>query len=87
MKKIHKVAWKFRTQNLVATYALNLRKNLQHFSKSILVKPYIFQRSRSQKSNATNGVQIKAKIRKLCTFEANWLEKDAEFEIHSTFRT
>ena len=81
MKKIHKVAWKFRTQNLVATYALNLRKILEYFSKSVLVKPYIFQRSGSQKSNASNGVQIKVKIRKLYTFEANWLEKDVEFEI------
>ena len=35
-------AWKFRTQNLVATYTLTFMKNLEHFLKFILVILYIF---------------------------------------------
>ena len=35
MKQIHQVAWKFRTQNQVATYALTL-KILKYFLKSII---------------------------------------------------
>ena len=33
--------WKFRTQNLVATYTLNLRRNLEHFLMFILGMLYI----------------------------------------------
>ena len=35
------VAWKFRTQNLVIAYTLNLRTNLEHFIESILYIIYI----------------------------------------------
>ena len=42
MKKIHQVAWKFGTQNLVATCTLILRKILEHFTKFILCILYIF---------------------------------------------
>ena len=38
--KIHQVAWKFRTQNLVATYS-HFEANLEHFLKSILGILYI----------------------------------------------
>ena len=51
------VAWKFITQNLVATYTLTSRTNLEYFLESILDLLYIF-RSGSQKSNTSNGVQI-----------------------------
>ena len=34
--------WKFRTQNLVATYTLTLRTNLEQLPESILDIPYIF---------------------------------------------
>ena len=34
-------AWKFRTQNLVATCIMTLRINLEYFSKSILGILYI----------------------------------------------
>ena len=37
-------AWKFRTQNLVVTYIMTLRKNLEHFSESILDIPYILSK-------------------------------------------
>ena len=37
-----KFAWKFGTQNLVATCTLNLMWNLEYFLKSILGKLYIF---------------------------------------------
>ena len=42
--KIHQVAWKFKTQNLVVTCTLNLRKNLEYFPKSILVILYIISK-------------------------------------------
>ena len=35
------VAWKFRTQNLMVTYTLTLRTNLEHFPESILYILYI----------------------------------------------
>ena len=35
------VAWKFITQNLVATYTVTLKTNLAYFLKSILDIPYI----------------------------------------------
>ena len=35
------IAWKFRTQNLVATYILTLMTNLEHFLKSILDMTYM----------------------------------------------
>lgn len=69
--KFIKFAWKFGTQNLVATCTLNLSWNLGHFPKSILGNLYIFQSSRSQDSNASNGVQIRAKTRKSWVFETN----------------
>ena len=46
------VTWKCRTQNLVATYTLNLRTNLEYFLESILEILYIF--SKLKKS----GVQL-----------------------------
>ena len=42
--KIHQVAWKFRTQNLVATYILTLRTNLEYSLESILDILYIFSK-------------------------------------------
>ena len=69
--KFIKFAWKFGTQNLVATYTLNLSWNLGHLPKSNLGNLYIFQSSRSQDSNASNGVQIRAKTRKSWVFETN----------------
>ena len=38
--------WKIRTQNLVATYTLILRINLEKFTKSILIIPYIILKLR-----------------------------------------
>ena len=43
-----KFAWKFGTQNLVATYTLTLMKRLEYFQKSILGKPYIVLKSKIQ---------------------------------------
>ena len=39
-------AWKFGTQNLVATYTLTLRTNLEYFAKSILDMLYIISKLR-----------------------------------------
>ena len=38
------VAWKFRTQNMIVTYTLLLRTNLEHFLESILYIPYIISK-------------------------------------------
>ena len=43
--------WKFKTQNLVATYTINLRTKFENFLESILDTPYIvskFGKSRVQ---------------------------------------
>ena len=74
-------AWKFRTQNLVVTYTLNLRKNLEHFLESILDILYIFQISGSQESNASNSVQIGVEMKKLWPFEDNCTKLKDNFEI------
>ena len=42
--KIHQVAWKFKTQNLVVTYTLILRKNLEYLLKSILSILYVISK-------------------------------------------
>ena len=39
-----------------------------------------FQNSGNQESNASNNVQIEVEMRKLCGFEANWAQKNVEFE-------
>ena len=62
--KIHQVAWKFRTQNLV-TYTLILRKNLEYFLKSILFMLYIVLKLGKSEGNALNGVQIGVEMKKL----------------------
>ena len=74
-------AWKFRTQNLVVTYTLNLRKNLEHFLESILDILYIFQILGSQESNASNSVQIGVEMKKLWPFEDNYAKLKDHFEI------
>ena len=68
MKK-DSTAWKFITQNLVVTYTLNSRINLEHFSKSISDILISFRRSRSQESNTSNSVQIGSKIKQLWPFD------------------
>ena len=42
-------AWKFITQNLVATYIVTLKTNLAYFLKSILDIPYISSKLRKSK--------------------------------------
>ena len=80
--KFIKFTWKFGIWNLlVATCTLTLSWNLEHFTKSILGK--LFWSLGSQESNTSNGTQIGAKTRKLCSFEANWLERKTEFEMSS----
>ena len=39
--KQNSIVWKFGTQNMVATYTLTLRKNLEYFLKSILGMLYV----------------------------------------------
>ena len=36
MKQIHQVVWKYGTQNMMVTYILSLRQNLEYFLKFIL---------------------------------------------------
>ena len=48
--------WKFRTQNLMITYTLTLRINLEDFSDSIYTYYILFRRLGSQKSKASNSV-------------------------------
>ena len=74
-------AWKFRTQNLVTTYTLTLRINLEHFLESILDILYIFRSSESQKSNASNGVQIRVAMKKLWSFEDNCTKLKGHFKV------
>ena len=62
--KIHQVAWKFRTQNLVIC-TLILRKNLEYFLKSILFMLYIILKLGESEGNALNGVQIGVEMKKL----------------------
>ena len=62
--KIHQVAWKFRTQNLVIC-TLILRKNLEYFLKSILFMLYIVLKLGKSEGNALNGVQIGVEMKKL----------------------
>ena len=73
--------WKFKTQNLVTTYTLTLRINLEHFLESILDILYIFRRSKSQKSNVSNGMQIRVEMKKLWPFEDNCTKLKGHFEI------
>ena len=80
MKQIHQVAWKFWTQNLVGTYTLTLRQNLEHFLKSILSILYIISMG-IQESNASNGVQIRVEIKKLWPFEDNCAKLKDHFKI------
>ena len=80
MKQIHQVEWKFGTQNLVATCILTLKKILEYFLKSILGNLYIFFRSfGSSKSNALNGVQIGAEMKKLWSFEDSYADFEEQF--------
>ena len=50
MSQFNKFAWKLGTQNLVATSTLTLRRNLEHFPKSILGKLYTFEAKWSKKN-------------------------------------
>ena len=74
-------AWKFITQNLMVTYTLPLRTNLKHFLESIFDILYIFRSSESEKSNASNGVQIRVAMKKLWSFEDNCKKLKDHFEI------
>ena len=78
-------AWKFITQNLVVTYTLNLRINLEYFLKSILGILLSFRNSGSQKSNTSNNVQIGAEMKKLWPFEDNFTKLKDHFEMISKF--
>ena len=42
--KQNSTAWKFRTQNLVTTFTLTLRINLEYFPKSIVGILYIISK-------------------------------------------
>ena len=44
------IAWKFRTQNLVTTYTMTLRINLEYLLESILDMLYIFSKAWEVKS-------------------------------------
>ena len=84
-------AWRkfmnFGTQNMVSICTLILRQNLEYFLNSILGKLYIISKIWSSKSNTSNNIQLGFEMRKLCTFETDWLEKNVEFEIHYAFWT
>ena len=69
-------AWKFRTQNLVATYTLILRTNLEYLPKSILDILYIFLKlgkSRVQRfkycTNRSWNEEVMVIWRQLCKTE------------------
>ena len=79
--KIHQIAWKFRTQNLVATYILTLRTNLEYLLESILDILYTFWNSRSQELNTSNNLQIGVEMKKLWPFEDNFTKLKGHFEI------
>ena len=49
----------------MATYILNLRTNLEHFSESILYILYIVSKLGSQESNDSKGMLIEAEMKKL----------------------
>ena len=65
-------AWKFRTQNLVATCTLNLRTNFEYFPKSILGILYVVLKLGKLGvqlfKQCTNG----AKMKKLWLFKDNY---------------
>ena len=65
-------AWKFRTQNLVATCTLNLRANFEYFPKSILGILYVVLKLGKLGvklfKQCTNG----AKMKKLWLFKDNY---------------
>ena len=71
--------WKFRTQNLVVTYTLTLRKNLEYFPNFIL--DILFQSLGSQESNASNSVRIGAEMKKLWPFEDNYAKLKGHFKM------
>ena len=63
---------------------MTLRSNLEHFLRSFLGMLYII--SKLKKSNASNGVQIEAEMKKLWSLEYNWTELKEHFEFKMGFR-
>ena len=66
----------------MVTYTLSLRTILEILLESILYIIYFFLISGSQESNASNGLQIRAEMKKLCPFEDNCTKLEGHFEIH-----
>ena len=62
-------------------YTLILRTNLEQFLESIVYILYIFRSLGSQESNASNGVEIRAEMKKLWPFEDNYTKLKGHFEI------
>ena len=66
----------------MVTYTLILRTNLEHFMESIIYILYIlFRSSGSQESNASNGLEIGAEMKKLWPFEDNCTKLEGHFEM------
>ena len=81
-------AWKFITQNLVVTYTLILRTNLDHFIESILDIIYIFLQLEKLKvqcfkryANQSWNEEVMAICRQLCKVEGPFLNSTYEFKI------
>ena len=86
---IHQVAWKFRTQNLVATYTLTLRTNLEHFLESIIDILYIISKlgksevqSFKHCVNQSWNEEVMVIWRQLHKVEGSFQSSTYEFEIH-----
>ena len=87
MKK-DSTAWKFRTQNLVATYILTLRTNLGHLPESILDIPYIISKIKKSEvqcfkwcANRSWNKEVMTIWRQLLKIEGPFLNSTYEFKI------
>ena len=73
-------------KNLMTLYILNLRTNLEHFLESITYILYIVSKlGKSKVQNASNSLQIRAKMKKLWPFEDNCTKLEGHFEMISKF--
>ena len=79
-------AWKFGTQNLVATCTMTLRTNLEYFLKSSLNILYIISKLGKPRVQVLNAVQIRAEMNKLWSFEDNCAKLKGHFEMISKFK-
>ena len=72
-------------KNLMTVYTLNLRINLEYFSKSILYMLYIVSKLRKSGAQRFKCVQIGAEMKKLWPFKNNYAKLKGHFEMNSKF--